>query len=247
MHRMLKTVLTLVTSRAAGVAQEAADRNALALVDHDLRRARSALQVSRRALGLAVAQGRAERRRADAAARAIADLEDRALAALSAGRDDLARRAAVAIAALSAEHAAAEDAAGALEDAAGELRRGMAEAAGRLSALDRERRVAAVAEAGLSARAAAEGLVAGDGPIPAAQELLERLRLRQDARGIACDAIVTAEPLGEAAALGASLAAEGFGPPPPNSADTVLARLKARLATSPALIKPLPSHDGDQP
>jgi phage shock protein A len=243
---MLKTVLTLVTSRAAGAAEQAADRNALSLVDHDLRHARSALQVSRRALGLAVAQGRAERRRAEAATRAIADLEDRALEALAAGREDLGRRAAVAIAALSAERAAAEDAAGALEDAAGELRRGMAEATTRLSSLDRERRVAAVAEAGLTARAAAAGLAASDGPIPSAQALLERLRLRQEADGIACDAAASAEPLGAAAALGASLAASGFGPPPPHSAEAVLARLKARLA-GPIPVTPLPSHDGDQP
>src|ERR1700749_1671458 len=97
---MFKTVLTIWRGRQAEAIEAFADANALTLLDQQIRDASGDLDRARRALAIARAQDDGEVARIDAARAKIAELENRALAALQGGREDLAAEAAEAIAGL---------------------------------------------------------------------------------------------------------------------------------------------------
>src|ERR1700746_24046 len=101
--RMLKTLITLVRGRTVAIAEEVADQNALLILDQQMRDATAALDRAKKALAIAIAQEGQDAQRLDAPRARIDDLETRAVAALEAGRDDLATEAAEAIATLEAE------------------------------------------------------------------------------------------------------------------------------------------------
>src|SRR3979411_138906 len=105
--QMFKTVLTLFRGSIAVAGEELEGRNALLILDQQMRDASSAVERSKRTLALAIAQDQQEGRRLDATNARIRDLELRATAALDGGREDLAREAAEAIAHLEAERDAA--------------------------------------------------------------------------------------------------------------------------------------------
>ncbi len=90
---MFKTLFLLIRGSAASAAEEIADRNALLILDQQMREAGSAIERSKRALALAIAQDGTEAKRLDAAIVRIADLEVRIKAALEAGNRDLRARA----------------------------------------------------------------------------------------------------------------------------------------------------------
>src|SRR5215470_12293068 len=100
---MLKTLITLVRGRTALITEEVADQNALLILDQQMRDVTWALDRAKKALAVAIAQERQESQRLDAAPTRIADLETRAVAAIEAGRDDLAAEAAETIATLEGE------------------------------------------------------------------------------------------------------------------------------------------------
>src|ERR1700742_98927 len=107
---MFKTVLTLFRGSVAIAGEELEDRTALLILDQQMRDTAAAIERSKRALALAIAQDQQEGRRLEATEIRIADLEIRTTAALDGGRDDLAREAAQAIAGLEAERDAAKTA-----------------------------------------------------------------------------------------------------------------------------------------
>src|SRR3569832_282129 len=107
---MFKTVLTLIRGSVAVAEEELQDRTALLVLDQQMRDAAAAVDRSKRALAIAIAQDQQEGKRLETTCARIADLEVRASAALDAGRDDLARQAAHAIANLEAERDAAKTA-----------------------------------------------------------------------------------------------------------------------------------------
>ncbi len=104
---MFKTVLTLFRGSVAAAGEELEGRNALLILDQQMRDAATAVERAKRTLALAIAQDQQEGRRLDATNARIADLEIRATAALDGGREDLAREAAEQIAALEADRDAA--------------------------------------------------------------------------------------------------------------------------------------------
>ena len=79
---MFKTVLTLFRGRVAAAEEELEDRTALLILDQQMRDAAAAVERSKRALALAIAQDQQEGRRLDTTNERIADLEVRATAAL---------------------------------------------------------------------------------------------------------------------------------------------------------------------
>src|SRR5882724_11217389 len=93
---MLKTFVTLMRGAAARAEEGVADRNALLLLDQQIRDAGGAIERGKRALALAIAQDEADGRRLAAILGQLADLEERACAALAGGREDLAAEAAAA-------------------------------------------------------------------------------------------------------------------------------------------------------
>jgi phage shock protein A len=228
---MFKTLITLVRGRTVAIAEEGADRNALLILDQQMRDATGALDRAKRALAVAIAQEVQEGQRLDGTRDRIEDLETRAVAAIEGGRDDLASEAAEAIATLEAEGDASATARALFAAEIARLKRHVLQQQMRFSQLERGRRIARAAEAVRNARRGrVEAAPIFEGTLAEAEATLSRLRERQveaDAAESAFDALDAATgPI----AVAEKLSAEGFGPRlKPNAAD-VLARLRQRAA-----------------
>jgi phage shock protein A len=144
---MLKTFVTLLRGSVAAAEEELADRSALLILEQQIRDAAGAIDRGKRALALAIAQDEAEGKRLETTLGRIADLEERAVAALAGGREDLAAEAAETIAVLEADRDAIREARATFAGEIGRLRSSVAHAGRRLSDLERGRRIAQAAEA----------------------------------------------------------------------------------------------------
>ena len=224
---MIKTFVTLIRGRMAEVEQAAADAHALPILDQQIRDAAAALARARRALAIATAQAESEAGQADAIARRIADLEARTRAALVAGEAALATEAAEAIATLEADQAARRTAGAHFATEAARLRRIIADADLRLSALDRGRRLA---RANAPVRALRPEPFAraplNEATLTEAEATLSRLRQRQAETEAAEAALERLESGAARGDIADRLADAGFGPPIRPRAADVLARLR---------------------
>ena len=235
---MLKTLVTLVRGRTFAIAEDVADRNALLILDQQMRDASGTLDKAKKALAVAVAQDGQEGQRLDTTRARIEDLETRAVAAIEAGRDDLATEAAETIATLEAERDASLTARAFFAAEINKLKDHVLQQQMRFSQLERGRRIARAAEAvRVARRGRIEGAPIFAGTLAEAEATLDRLREHQveaDAAEAALDALDAANgPI----AVAERLSAEGFGPRlRPNAAD-VLARLRERATSG----KPEPS------
>ncbi|GLS42507.1 PspA/IM30 family protein [Methylobacterium brachythecii] len=220
---MLKLFRILARGAAARAEEEFLDRNALLILDQQVRETRASLERSRRALAAAVAADQAEGRKlSDIENRAI-DLETRTVAALSAGREDLAREAAQAIAELESERDAIRQARSRYEAEVARIRTVVAEATRRQTELERGRRTAAAAEAVRRMRV-------NPGPnelatLTEAEATLKRLR---DLQQEAADTEAALADIQPGADIAARMEREGFGPSSKTTADAVLDRLRRR-------------------
>jgi phage shock protein A len=226
---MFKTVLTLFRGSVAAAGEELEGRNALLILDQQMRDAASAVDRAKRTLALAIAQDQQEGRRLDATNARIADLEIRATAALDGGREDLAREAAGQIAALEADRDAAMTARTLFASEIARLKHQVSGAEARISELDRGRRIARASEA---VRALRRGGVEAARPyestLPEAEKTLKRLRERQIEAQAADDALTEIDAASGPLATAEKLAEQGFGPRLKSTADDVLARLNAK-------------------
>jgi phage shock protein A len=230
---MFKTVLTLFRGSVAAAEEELEDRNALLILDQQMRDAAVAVERAKRTLAMAIAQDQQEGRRLDATNARIADLEIRATAALDGGREDLAREAAGQIASLEADRDAAMTARALFASEITRLRRHVANAEVRITDLDRGRRIAGAAEA---VRALRRGGVEAARPyestLPEAENTLKRLRERQLEAQAADEALTEIDAANGPLATAEKLAEQGFGPRLKSTADDVLARLHAKRTQS---------------
>jgi phage shock protein A len=228
---MLKTLITLVRGRTALIAEEIADQNALQILDQQMRDATGTLDRAKKALAVAIAQESQEGQRLDATHSRIADLETRAVAAIEAGRDDLATEAAETVAALEAERDASLTARALFAAEIAKLKGHVLQQQMRFSQLERGRRIARAAEA---VRVARQGRIEGApifaGTLAEAETTLARLREHQVEADTAEAAFEALDAATGPIAVAEKLSAEGFGPRlRPNAAD-VLARLRERAA-----------------
>jgi phage shock protein A len=232
--QMFKTVLTLFRGSVAAAGEELKDRTALLILDQQMRDAGAAVDRSKRTLALAIAGDQQEGRRLEATNARIADLEVRATAALEGGREDLARKAAQAIANLEADRDAAMTARTLFASEIARLKRHVANAEARITELDRGRRLARAAEAVRSLRRSGiETARPYESTLPEAENTLRRLRERQMEAQAADDALIEIDAASGPSATAEKLAEQGFGPRMKSTADDVLARLKAKR-TEPA-------------
>jgi phage shock protein A len=226
---MFKTVLTLFRGSVAAAGEELEGRNALLILDQQMRDAATAVERAKRTLALAIAQDQQEGRRLDATHARIADLEIRATAALDGGREDLAREAAESIAALEADRDAAMTARTLFAAEISRLKRHVASAEARINELDRGRRIARASEA---VRALRRGGVEAARPyestLPEAENTLKRLRERQIEAQAADQALMELDAASGPLAVAEKLSEQGFGPRLKSTADDVLARLNAK-------------------
>src|SRR5229473_2730720 len=218
---MFKTVLTLFRGSVAAAGEELEGRNALLILDQQMRDAATAVERAKRTLALAIAQDQQEGRRLDATNARIADLD--------AGREDLAREAAESIAALEADRDAAMTARTLFAAEISRLKRQVASAEARINELDRGRRIARASEA---VRALRRGGVEAARPyestLPEAENTLKRLRERQMEAQAADQALIEIDVASGPLATAEKLAEQGFGPRLKSTADDVLARLNAK-------------------
>ena len=228
---MLKTLVTLVRGRTFAIAEEVADQNALLILDQQMRDASGTLDKAKKALAVAVAQDGQESQRLDTTRARIEDLETRAVAAIEAGRDDLATEAAEAIATLEAERDASLTARAFFAAEINKLKGHVLQQQMRFSQLERGRRIARAAEAvRVARRGRIEGAPIFAGTLAEAEATLTRLREHQveaDAAETAFDAIDAATgPV----AVAEKLSADGFGPRLRANAADIMARLRERAA-----------------
>src|SRR5258708_39073130 len=88
---MLKTIVTLFRGAAFRAEEEFADRSALLILDQQIRDAAAGIERAKRALAVAIAQDEAEGKRLETTLTRIADLGERAVAALNGGGEERAR------------------------------------------------------------------------------------------------------------------------------------------------------------
>ncbi len=233
---MFKTFATLFRGAAAAAEENLIDRNALLILDQQIRDTRGALERGRHALAIAMAQDEAEGKRLAETRRHIAELEQRATEALKTGRDDLAEEAAEVIAALESDAAAIAEAQATFATEAKHLKRHVANAQQRFAEIERGRRLAQAAEAVRKLKSSGGLTATGASPALAdAEATLKRLRDRQIEEAAVEAHLQTIDEGVRARTVSDKLEAQGFGPRTrPTSAD-VLARLKAKATPEPTL------------
>lgn len=230
---MFKTVITLLRGRAHEAEERLADHHALSLLDQQMRDAAGAVDRARKALAVAIAQDKQEERKLEAARAQIADLEQRAVAALQGGREDLAERAAQTIAELEADAGAAQKARGIFATEIARLEAHVRKQGARLAELERGRRIARAAQAvRVSRRGRIEEAPCHQSTLSEAEATLARLREKQTEAEIAEAALDGLEAEPKAETLAEAMSREGFGPAAQPRAADVLARLKEKAGTA---------------
>ena len=197
----------------------------LSNLDRAMQAAGASHVAARRALAVAIAEEDREVRRREVLAGKLADLEQRAVEALRAGRDDLAGNAAEVIAAVETEITASTQASVRFTAEVALARREVDAQRRRLADLDRGRRLARVGVALNSAPR--EGIDA----LSAAESTLATLEAaNHDARAIREELTPPTERLIE------QMADQGFGAPTRVRATDVMERLRARATATTPLI-----------
>ncbi|MBP2486292.1 PspA/IM30 family protein [Rhizobium leguminosarum] len=224
---MFKLISILLRGRAHDAEQAFADRNAVPLLAQQIRDAAQSIQSARRSVAVAIAQNEQERVQHAAIVARIADLENRASAALAKGNEALAREAAEAIAYLEAERDASEKAQGQFTSSIDKLKAIVRASEARLQELQRGERLARATQEAQKL----DVVVAGPGfaTLDDAEETLARLRLRQSQNELTAAALKDMEGAIRPAGIIEKLANAGCGAPLRSSADDVLARLKSRI------------------
>ena len=221
---MFKSMVTLIRAQAAAAEEQFGDRNALMILDQQLRDAQAGHAGLQRALATALAEEAHEARRREAVVARIASLEERTRAALVAGKEDLATEVCEAIAGLEMERDAGDQSRAAFAAEIRRLRRAVATAGQRIAALQRGRRTARVAQA---VRASRQGRMEAApqhrATLAEAEATLSRLR-EQQVHAATADAFL--DEIDEPASLDERLTAAGCGPATRPTAASVLARLK---------------------
>ena len=229
---MFKTFITLVRGATAAAEESLADRSALLILDQQIRDAAAATARGKKALALAVAQDEAEGRRLEETLRRIADLEERAAAALAGGRDDLASEAAEAIAFMEDDRDAIREARAGFAREAAHLRGAVANASRRLADLERGRRIAKAADAVRRLKEGPSTAGMGQAALAEAEATLRRLRERQAEDAAADAALKSMDTEAASATLAERMESAGFGRRTRSSAADVLERLRKRNANS---------------
>lgn len=230
---MLKTIITLVRGAAFRAEEEFADRSALLILDQQIRDAAAGIERAKRALAIAIAQDEAEGKRLETTLSRIADLEERAIAALG-GNEELAAEAAEAIAVMEADRDAIREARATFAREIAGLKASVRKSGQRLAELERGRRIALAAES-VRRLKSGHGLATptGTAALADAEATLRRLRDRQaeDAAADVAYETFDANPTG----IAEKLEAAGFGKRTRPTAASVLERLKQKtVAPAPA-------------
>ena len=232
---MLKTIVTLFRGTAFRAEEEFADRSALLILDQQIRDSAAGIERAKRALAVAIAQDQAEGKRLETTLARIADLEERAMAALDGGSDELATEAAEAIAVMEADRDAIREARATFAREITGLKASVRRSGQRLAELERGRRIALAAES-VRRLKTGHGLAGSSGAtaLADAEATLRRLRERQSEDAAAATAFETLDSEANPASVAERLEAAGFGKRTRPTAADVLARLKQKTGAPAA-------------
>jgi phage shock protein A len=227
--KMFKALFTLARGATARAEEEVADRNALLILDQQIRDVAASFARAKQSLALAIAQEKQEASRLRLIDADIADLETRVSAALDANDEERARIGAEAIANLENDRDAS---ARALETFAKETQRLRAyidQASARIADLERGRKLANAAEA---TRRLRRGRIEPEGlarsTLSEAEATLTRLRSKQQEAIAAEDALDDIEKKIAPQNAAEKLSEAGYGPKLKSTADDVLNRIKQK-------------------
>lgn len=225
---MFKAFSTLLRSRSNDLAVVLTDTNALAILRQQLRDCASGVEKARRAVAVVMAYAERERKSLTRVEAQIADLETRAVEALSKGRDDLAAETAGAIAQLEAERDTTVKAIATYDVEIASLRSQLADSEVRLRELERGQRLAVAADQTHRLRNRVPMVAASD--LGDAEATLARIQERHSQAEAARAALIELTAASSAEALKHRLAAAGIGAPLRPDAALVLERLRKRAA-----------------
>ena len=225
---MFNTIITLVRGRSHDASQALEDANALSILRQQLRDSASGVEAARRSVAVVMAYAERERKSLPRINAQIADLEGRAVAALTQGREDLAVEAAAAIAQLEAERATTETALATYETEISRLRDELGGAELRLRELKRGLQLADAAQKSQTVRGVVSRPVTAS--LAEAEATLSRVQSRQLHAEATAVAVVELSVSQSAEAISARLAAAGCGPSIRPDAAAVLERLKQKSA-----------------
>jgi phage shock protein A len=228
---MLKTLVTLVRGATFRAEEEFADRSALLILDQQIRDSAAGIERAKRALAIAIAQDDAEGKRLETTLSRIADLEERTLAALNGGREELAAEAAEAIAVMEADRDSIREARATFAREIAGLKAAVRKSGQRLAELERGRRIAQAAESVRRLKTGGVTSPSGGTALADAEATLRRLRDRQAQDTAATDAFESLDTQANPARIAERLEAAGFGKRTRPTAADVLARLKQKSAT----------------
>lgn len=230
---MLRSLSLLLRAGWRAPTERAETALALPLLREEIAAAARAVQDARRATAVLAAQGAQERQRLTQAETKAADIEERTVAALSAGQETLAREAAEVLLTLERDVAALRTSVGVYTEEEAKMRADLQRAEARLRDLDRGSRV--VAARAMGARMEGEQAPALAG-LDGAEARLATIVARQHLDASVRAATRSLHQDGQTEAVRDKLAAAGFGTPTHTGVEDVLARLRGRLALTPAIL-----------
>ena len=207
-------------------AEAALDRHAHVILRQQIRDGAATLERARLAVAVAMTHEREESRRAETLSARVADLEERTVSALDAGKADLAREAAETIARLEADLAAVRQSSESYTAEIARLRRIVADAEDRLRDLRHGQRLAEAAGRVGRLRNAAPGEIGST--LRDAEATLARLRRRQGEADAVALALDEMDRDADPGALSRKLAEAGCGAPLAHGTEAVLRRLNER-------------------
>lgn len=220
---MFRQIITIFRGAAHEAEQDFVDRNALTLLQQQMRDAAQAVEAARRAVAVAIAQNSKEKEQHDRLLECIADLEARTVAAIEKGEKDLAREAAESIALMEDERETSSEALARFRAEIIRLRANVSAAESKLRDLQRGQRIATATERTQALRRTVPGN--GLSALDDAEETLTRLRDRQAQIDLTSEALDAMNSEQNPAAMAEKLAEAGCGKPLNTTADDVLARL----------------------
>lgn len=223
---MFKQFVTLVRGRSEEAMIAATDKHALPILRQQIRDCARAVEASRRAVAVAMAQNEAEKAQHEKLLQQIRDLEARTISALEQEKEDLAREGAEAVAHLEAERDASSQAQVRFSKEINRLRAVLRDGEARLRQLQRGQRLAAATDKTQKMQEIFPDQ--GLSSLCEAESTLERLQQRQSERDATARALIKLKASGSAEITQDRLARAGCGTPLRTGADDVLARLKAK-------------------
>ena len=227
---MINQILTLFKGVATDKSEEFTDRHALLLLKQRIRDSAKAIETSRKAVAIAIAQNEQEVIQHSKLDKKITELETRTVEAMEQNKKTLALEAAEMIAVLEAERDTSALAQCEFTKEIERLKNIVRKAESRLKELQRGQRLATAVNHTQKLRNTHPGSNISD--LKDAEETLQRLRVRQQQIDTAAQAIDEMDSYSDPVAMTQKLAEAGCGAPIKSSGQDVIDRLNMQMKKS---------------